>query len=67
MGKETWPEETFLNDIRVVREQYQRYVPSDSRLPEAIEPYLDVWRPGVAALFVPSEGVTICNVRYERP
>src|SRR5262245_16051795 len=64
MGKETLQQEPFQNDTRVVRERRQRPFRSDSRLPEAIEPYLDVWRPRVSTLFVPSEDITICNVRY---
>lgn len=42
MGKEIWQQESFLNDAKVVRERRQRQLPSDSRLREAIEPYLDV-------------------------
>jgi len=42
MGKETWQQESFLIDARPAKEQRQRQLPSDRRLREAIEPYMDV-------------------------
>jgi hypothetical protein len=42
MGKEQWQQESFLIDARPAKEQRQRQLPSDRRLREAIEPYMDV-------------------------
>jgi hypothetical protein len=42
MGKEQWQQESFLIDARPAREQRHRQLPSDRRLREAIEPYVDV-------------------------
>src|SRR5262245_25409058 len=42
MGKEQWQQESFLDDARSAKEQRQRQLPSDRRLREAIEPYMDV-------------------------